>query len=74
MFLRNDGHIVADDGTTQQFTMASPEGEKDYYIVVRHRNHLAVMSNTTPLSARTKTLDTCNRYRYYSSEIGKILS
>ncbi len=55
MFLRNDGYIVDDDGSTTQFTMHSLEGEKDYYLVIRHRNHLAVMSNATPLNASSAT-------------------
>ncbi len=42
-FLRNDGHIVADDGTTEYISMDANPG--DYYIVIRHRNHLAVMSD-----------------------------
>ncbi|MBN2356264.1 hypothetical protein JXO59_09130 [candidate division KSB1 bacterium] len=70
IFLRNDGYIVADDGTTQQFTMASLEGEKDYYIVIRHRNHLAVMSNSTPLSAGSvSTYDFTDALsKYYGSD------
>jgi hypothetical protein len=40
-FLRNDGKIVADDGTSK-ITLNKAPG--DYYIVVKHRNHLAVMS------------------------------
>jgi hypothetical protein len=41
-FLRNDGYIVADDGITEQIAINDSEG--NYYIVVKHRNHLAVMS------------------------------
>ncbi|HDQ44632.1 MAG TPA: hypothetical protein ENN17_03920 [bacterium] len=41
-FLHRDGRIVADDGTTHSIVLAAPEG--DYYVVVQHRNHLAVMS------------------------------
>ncbi len=44
-FLDKSGNIVADDGTTPEFTMPSPEGSGDYYIVVEHRNHLGVMSS-----------------------------
>ncbi len=41
-FLRKDGCIVADDGTTPKIRMKAVEGT--YYIVIDHRNHLAVMS------------------------------
>ena len=44
-FLHKDGRIVADDGTTGQITMNAPAD--DYYIVLLHRNHLAVMSAGT---------------------------
>jgi hypothetical protein len=54
-FLRNDGRIVADDGTTEQITMDVAPG--NYYIVIEHRNHLAVMSaNSVPLSSGSSTL------------------
>ncbi|MBN2416376.1 hypothetical protein JXO52_11070, partial [bacterium] len=42
-FLRKDGCIVADDGSTNYITMSADPG--DYFIVVQHRNHLAVMSD-----------------------------
>ena len=41
-FLRADGHVVDLDGTTQAIGMNAAPGS--YYLVVRHRNHLAVMS------------------------------
>ena len=41
-FLRNDGKIVADDGITEYIEMDAAAGS--YYIVVKHRNHLSVMS------------------------------
>jgi hypothetical protein len=40
-FLRNDGSIV-DSGGVDDITVLIPEG--NYYIIVRHRNHLPVMS------------------------------
>ena len=46
-FLHKDGRIVADDGTTGQITAFASSG--DYYIVIKHRNHLAVMS-ANPIS------------------------
>lgn len=43
-FLMSDGTIVADDGVTNQIELnASPES---YYVVLKHRNHLSVMSNS----------------------------
>ena len=41
-FLKSDGTIVDTDGTSPvQFTGLSAG---NYYIVIRHRNHLAIMS------------------------------
>jgi subtilisin family serine protease len=40
--LHSDGRVVADDGATNQIALDAPAG--DYYLLVRHRNHLAVMS------------------------------
>ncbi|MBC8180691.1 hypothetical protein H8E88_06150 [candidate division KSB1 bacterium] len=54
-FLHKDGRIVADDGTTGQIIIRALEG--DYYIVVRHRNHLDIISSTAvSLNAATSTL------------------
>jgi hypothetical protein len=44
-FLHKDGRIVADDGITGQINLDRNAG--NYYIVIRHNNHLAVMSATT---------------------------
>ena len=42
-FLRKDGNLVDEDGTTTVLEIPNvPDG--DYYIVVRHRNHAPVMS------------------------------
>ncbi len=46
LFLHKDGYLVADNGTTTEHTISSLEGVKDYYLVIRHRNHLAVMSQS----------------------------
>jgi hypothetical protein len=43
-FLHKDGRIVADDGITGHIEMNASPG--NYYIVLKHRNHLAVMSNS----------------------------
>jgi len=42
VFLRKDGRLVEDDGVTTQISLSVPPGT--YYIVIKHRNHLAVMS------------------------------
>ncbi len=44
LFLRSDGKVVGDDGSTETVDIPSLEGLKSYYVVLRHRNHLAVMS------------------------------
>ena len=41
IFVRNDGYLMDEYGNTQ-ITLAVPEG--NYYIVIKHRNHLGVMS------------------------------
>lgn len=41
-FLRKDGYIITEENTTADFFVE----EGDYYIVVRHRNHLDVMSSS----------------------------
>lgn len=43
-FLRSDGSIIAADGSPVVSFTHTPAGY--YYLVVRHRNHLAVMSDT----------------------------
>jgi len=43
-FLRKDGYVVDEDGTTTELEIENV-GSGEYYIVVRHRNHLAVMSD-----------------------------
>jgi hypothetical protein len=40
-FLKKDGYVVGDDGTSDVPVEVAPG---NYYIVIRHRNHLAVMS------------------------------
>ena len=54
-FINKDGRIVADDGSTGEIELTAAEG--NYYIVIKHRNHLAVMSkNQVSLNATTSTL------------------
>jgi hypothetical protein len=43
-FLHKDGRIVADDGITGQIEMNTPPG--NYFVVLKHRNHLSAMSNS----------------------------
>ena len=42
VFINENGKLIADDGTTEDIELNAPEG--DYYILIKHRNHLAVMS------------------------------
>ena len=54
VFLRRDGRIVADDGTTTIVMNAIPGS---YYVVIKHRNHLPVMTaSMITLSSDTVTL------------------
>lgn len=41
-FLKSDGSIVGDNGSSENVTVDVPPG--NYYIVIKHRNHLSVMS------------------------------
>jgi len=53
--LQRDGNIVATDGTSDlEFELQ----QDNYYVMVSHRNHLAILSaNTVALSSNTTTLD-----------------
>ncbi len=62
VFLRNDGKIVDDDGTTEEIILNADEG--DYFIVVKHRNHLRVMTANTVSLSRTTTVS----YDFTTSE------
>ena len=55
-FLKRDGTIVDTNGTSPlQFVGL---GEGNYYVVVRHRNHLAIMSALAiPLSSNSALYD-----------------
>ncbi len=55
VFLHKDGRLVNDDGSTDEIALNASEG--DYYIVIKHRNHLKVMSSTAvTLNSTTATL------------------
>ena len=74
-FLNKDGRVVADDGTTGEIELNAPEG--NYYVVVKHRNHLAVMSaNTISLNSTTSTLYdfTTGSDKYYGNGGAKQLN
>ncbi len=55
VFLRNDGYLVSDDGITDNIELGAPEG--NYYIIVKHRNHLAVVSSA-PVSLNITSVTT----------------
>ncbi len=71
--LHKDGRIVADNGTTEYINLTVAAG--NYFIVIKHRNHLAVESNTAhALSVGSSTLydftiDASTPYdKYYGGE------
>ena len=68
VLLRNDGLLVDDDGTTESVTLDAAEG--DYYVVIKHRNHLAVMStNAVSLTENSSLYDyTGDSKSYYGSD------
>ncbi len=75
VFLRNDGMIASDDGLTDEIDLVVPEG--DYYIVIKHRNHLSVMSAVKHhLSKTTSTLYdfTTGSDKYYGTGGAKQLN
>ncbi len=75
-FLKSDGNIVDTEGTTAELTMQDV-AEGDYYIVVRHRNHLAVMSATAQsLNSSSATLHdfTTGIDKYYGSDAKQLAS
>ncbi len=56
-FVRTDGMVVGLDGTSQLLFDATTVPAGDYYVVVRHRNHLWVMSaQEVTLTANTSAL------------------
>jgi hypothetical protein len=52
-FLNTDGTLI-DDNSTLGIDIAAPAG--DYYIVIRHRNHLAIMSTAPVTLSNTATV------------------
>lgn len=47
LFLRSDGRVVAPNGSTTEVVDISRIHPGDYWVVVRHRNHIDAMSATT---------------------------
>jgi hypothetical protein len=47
-FMRNDGWIIDDDGSTSDLAVAGVT-EGNYFIVIQHRNHLPIMSSSALL-------------------------
>ena len=73
-FLHKDGRIVNDDATSGIIKLNALEN--DYYIVIKHRNHLAVMSkDKIALSRTTSTLYdfTNGSNKYYGTNGAKML-
>jgi len=72
-FLKSDGTIVDLDGVSEVTFSGVPLGVFDYYIVIKHRNHLAIMSaNPVTLSPNPTTLYdfTTGSVQYYGGNIG----
>ncbi|MFC1568931.1 carboxypeptidase regulatory-like domain-containing protein [bacterium] len=68
-FLRKDGMVTDDDGTTTELSLAGAD-DGSYFIVVCHRNHLAVMSATAQSLNSSSALSydfTDNSDKYYGS-------
>jgi hypothetical protein len=66
-FVRSDGSVVDVDGASQVAFSGVAAG--DYYVVIRHRNHLAIMSaSAVPLSASSALYDfTTNQNQAYGT-------
>jgi hypothetical protein len=68
-FLRKDGRIVVDDGVAHTINMDVSSGY--YYVIVKHRNHLTVMSaDSIALNSSSSTLYdfTTSTNQYYGSD------
>ncbi|OPX61174.1 MAG: hypothetical protein A4E25_00036 [Methanobacterium sp. PtaB.Bin024] len=73
-FLKSDGTIVDTDGTSPVTFSGLSVG--NYYVVVRHRNHLAIMTATTiPLSSSSSLYNfTTAQSQAYGTDAMKVLS
>ncbi|NLP11642.1 hypothetical protein GX408_14690 [bacterium] len=71
VLLRKDGRVVNDDAITEEVIIPSLEGEKDYYVVARHRNHVGVMSAAVQALNSTTATDhdfTTGLDKYYGGD------
>jgi hypothetical protein len=73
--LRSDGFISGTDGSDDTFDLSVPS-EGDYYLIIHHRNHSAVMS-ASPLSLSTSTtatyaFDTASSQYYQSGDATEV--
>jgi hypothetical protein len=73
-FLKNDGTIVDTDGSSPVTFTGLSDG--DYYVVVRHRNHLAIMSaSAIPLSGNSAEYDfTSSQSQAYTTGIDPMVA
>ena len=77
-FIKRDGHIVDEDGITENLTLTGV-GDGSYHIVIRHRNHLAIMSagaqalNGTSAALYDFTMDSATPYDKYYGGDAKLL-
>ena len=71
VFLHKSGNLVADDGINQNIFFAVAPG--NYYIVVKHRNHLGIMSAAPPVALSTSSTFydfTTGSGQYYGGSAG----
>ena len=45
-FLHKDGGLVADDGITKEVTLKTTSAANDFFVVIKHRNHLSIMTSS----------------------------
>jgi len=70
VFIDRDGYIVSDDGSTKNVLLGVVPGS--YYVVIKHRNHLAVMSANAVITIKdTLTYDfTLGSDQFYGGSDG----
>jgi hypothetical protein len=75
VFLNKNGYLVADDGIITNIVLTVAPG--NYYIIIKHRNHLAVMSSNTVLFSSPPVITTFNFTtsigQFYGTDGGKEL-
>jgi len=45
-FLHKDGSLVADDGITKEVSLKTTSEATNFFVVIKHRNHLSIMTNS----------------------------